>query len=125
MARIAPPAHPGLFVRAMFFMCRKLYGRIFQPLQIAAHTPGLLFPLMMTSRFAHNHGTLPADTRMLAMQLVGELNHCSWCIDFGRSLASDTVREKMVHVSDFASHPSFSPAERAALRYTYEASQVP
>jgi len=62
---------------------------------------------------------------LLAMQLVGELNGCDWCIDYGRSLAGEDVREKILHVREFATHASFTDAERAALRYAYEATQVP
>ena len=57
--------------------------------------------------------------------LVGELNHCSWCIDFGRSLSSGATREKGIQVQQFETHPGFSEAERAALRYALESTQTP
>ena len=125
MSRIDPPRRPALWIRALFFLCRKLYGKAFRPLQIAAHVPSFLLPFMMTNRFAHLRGQLPASTRLLAMQLVGELNGCDWCIDFGRSLAGKEVREKIVHVREFETHTGFTDAERVALRYAFEAAQVP
>jgi alkylhydroperoxidase family enzyme len=117
MARIAPPRHVA--------WCRRRYGTLFRPLEIVAHVPGFVLPFLMTNRFAHGHGTLPDAIRLLAMQLVGELNRCAWCIDFGRSLADRAMRERILHVADFDTYPAFSPAERAALRYASEVTRVP
>ncbi len=125
MARIEPPRHPGLWARTLFFFCRRMYGRVFRPLQMAAHVPGFLLPYAMTSRFAHAHGELSDDTRLLAMLLVGEINGCSWCIDYGRSLAPAALREKVSHLHEFETHTAFTAPERAALRYTSESTQVP
>lgn len=85
MPRIAPPRHVAWWIRALFYLCRRRYGTVFRPLEIAAHVPGFVVPFLMTNRFAHGRGTLPDATRLLAMQLVGELNRCVWCIDFGRT----------------------------------------
>lgn len=125
MARIAPPQRVPAWIRALFFLCRRRYGKVFRPLQVAAHVPGFILPFLLTNRFAHGRAALPESTRHLAMLLVGELNRCAWCIDFGRSLADHDEREKVMHVQDFATHPAFSPAERAALRYASEATRVP
>lgn len=125
MMRIEPPRRPPLWVRALFLLYGKWTGRVPLPLQIAAHVPGFILPLAMTNRIAHGGGELPTDTRALAMQLVGELNQCGWCIDFGRSLGGVRLRDKLLHVRDFEIHAAFSAAERAALRYTSEATQVP
>jgi len=60
------------------------------------------------------------------MHLVAETNGCGWCLDFGgalaqrRGIAAATLRA----VSDYAASPLFSPAERAALAYAAEATQV-
>jgi len=125
MARIAPPQRVSAWIRALFFVCRRRYGTVFRPLQVAAHVPGFMLPFLLTNRFAHGRAALPDSTRHLAMLLVGELNRCAWCIDFGRSLADRDAREKVLHVRDFATDPAFSPAERAALRYASEATQIP
>jgi alkylhydroperoxidase family enzyme len=126
MTRITPPTRIPLWLRVLFALIRRRYGRVFRPLLVAANAPGLVVPFLLTNWISHGRGTLPSDTRLLAMQLVGELNGCAWCIDFGRSLARDTaIAGKVQHLREFASHPSFTPAERAALRYAAEASQVP
>jgi len=126
MARIELPQRPPWWIRLIFFVARKRYGKTVLPLQMAAHVPSFVVPFMMTNAFAHGRRALPPDTRLLAMHLVGELNQCNWCIDFARSLANGTaMQDKMHHVRDFATHAAFSPAERAALRYAFEATQVP
>ncbi|HSP98896.1 MAG TPA: carboxymuconolactone decarboxylase family protein [Candidatus Dormibacteraeota bacterium] len=125
MARLDPPRRPPLWVRALLAIARWHYGREMRPLQLAAHTPQLLLPFLMTNRFAHGRGTLPADVRLLAMLLVGERNGCHWCIDFGRGLAGERLRDKALHVCDFETRADFGEAERAALRYADEATRVP
>lgn len=35
------------------------------------------------------------------------------------------MRDRILHVADFDTHPAFSPAERAALRYASEVTRVP
>ena len=125
MARLEPPRRPPLWVRALLAFARRRYGREMRPLQLAAHAPALLLPFLMTNRFAHGRGTLPADVRLLAMLLVGERNGCNWCIDFGRGLAGARLRDKAVHVLDYETRADFSAAERAALRYADEATRVP
>src|SRR5512143_1429120 len=125
MARIEPPRRPPLWVRALFALYGWWTGRVPLPLQMAAHVPGFILPLAMTNRFAHGRGELPEDTRLLAMLIVGELNQCTWCIDFGRGLAGQRLRDKALHVRGFATHPGFSAAERAALRYAAESTQTP
>ena len=125
MARIDPPRRPPLWVRALLRFAHWKYGREMRPLQLAAHTPELLLPFLMTNRFAHGSGTLPPDVRLLAMLLVGERNGCSWCIDFGRGLAGERLRDQALNVVDFETHPGFSEPERAALRYADEATHTP
>jgi alkylhydroperoxidase family enzyme len=125
MARLDPPRRPPLWVRAVLAVARWQYGREMRPLQLAAHAPPLLLPFLATNRFGHGRVTLPADVRLLAMLLVGERNGCHWCIDFGRGLAGERLRDKALHVCDFETRPDFSDAERAALRYADEATRVP
>jgi alkylhydroperoxidase family enzyme len=125
MPRIEPPKRNPLWIRAIFFLCRRIYGRTFMPLQVAAHVPRFMIPFLMTNAFAHGSGTLPEEIRLLAMQLVGEINQCSWCIDYGRSLTPKALYGKVRHLHQFATYSGFSEPERAALRYAFEATQTP
>jgi len=125
MPRIEPPKRNPLWIRAIFFLCRRMYGRTFMPLQVAAHVPRFMIPFLMTNAFAHGRGTLPEEIRLLAMQLVGEINQCSWCIDYGRSLTPKALYDKVRHLQQFATYGEFSEPERAALRYAFEATQTP
>ena len=125
MPRIEPPKRNPLWIRAIFFLCRRMYGRTFMPLQVAAHVPRFMIPFLMTNAFAHGRGTLPEEIRLLAMQLVGEINQCSWCIDYGRSLTPKALYDKVRHLQQFATYSGFSEPERAALRYAFEATQTP
>src|SRR4030095_11752226 len=118
MARIDLPKRPPWWIRLIFFVARKQYGKTVAPLQMAAHVPGFVVPFMMTNLFAHGRRTLPPDTRLLAMHLVGELNQCNWCIDFARSLAHGTaMQDNKARVARVGTAPGILPrrTRRAAL----------
>ena len=85
--------------------------------------PAVTIARTLSDSFA---GIDPSSAPMfVAMQLVGEINRCSWCIDYGRSLATKGMREKIMHVSEFDTYAGFTEAERAALRYAAEATRSP
>ena len=123
MPRIEPPKRNPLWIRAIFFLCRRMYGRTFMPLQVAAHVPRFMIPFLMTNAFAHGRGTLAEEIRLLAMQLVGEINQCSWCIDYGRSLTPKALYDKVRHLQQFATYSGFSEPSAPLLRI--RATQTP
>ena len=96
------------------------------PLQVMAHNPGLLLPYLATLRLVRGRAEIDPAVRALAMQPVAVTNGCSWCVGSGRAEAQqgDVAAAKLLAVTDCATDPAFSPAERAALAYAAAVTQV-
>jgi alkylhydroperoxidase family enzyme len=128
MPRVKPveDARMGWFVRSLVWLARKKMGRDPIPLRLMAHNPRFLLPYACLGTFAQGRTRLPAQVRGLAMHLAAHLNGCSWCIDYGQAVSTrgGTDPAKLRAVQDYATSPLFTPAERAALAYAYEVTQV-
>ena len=127
MARISPPDKAPWTGKVMNFLLTRRFGKPFPALQLLGHHAQYPFAYgVLSSVFGLAKTNLPLETKRLATQLVAELNSCSFCIDLGKRLAQDEKLnlEKLHHVLEFETRASFTPAERAALRYAFEATQV-
>lgn len=127
MARIAPPSKQPLIGKALNWFISQRYGQPFSSVERLGHHPSYPFAYaVVSSVFSMGKTKLPKETKRLATQLVAELNGCAFCIDLGQRLAQDEKLslEKLQRVLDFENQPTFSPGERAALRYAFEATQL-
>jgi AhpD family alkylhydroperoxidase len=128
MPRITPlEGRKAPFVlRLLHLASRRLYGQEMLPAKILAHSPRLLPAYAATSVFAQGKTRLDPGLRLLALHLVAEINGCSWCLDFGRAQAARYHIDpaKLEAAGDYASSTMINAAERAALAYAAEVTQV-
>jgi AhpD family alkylhydroperoxidase len=127
MARVTPVEgrKAPLLLRLLNWVSRRMLGREAMPFKIMAHNPGFLLPFLLMSRFTQGKIQLDHHVRLLATYLVAEINQCPWCIDFGRAEGQRRgMAEKLTAVRDYARSPVVSPAERAALAFADEMTQV-
>lgn len=127
MARISPPTKEPLTEKLLNFYLSRRYGKPFPALRLLGHHPQYPFAYgVLSSIFGLAETKLPLETKRLATQLVAELNGCNFCIDLGKRIAQDEKLklEKLQHVLEFETNALFTPSERAALRYAFEATQV-
>jgi AhpD family alkylhydroperoxidase len=127
MARIQPPTYQPWFSRIANRVMQRRYGKSFPAFKLLGHHPRYPFAYtVFSSSFSMGKTKVPKEVKRLATQLVAELNGCAFCIDLGQRLAQDEKlsAEKMKYVLEFETRPTFTPAERAALRYAFEATQL-
>ena len=128
MARIAPVTgrRAPVLLRLLNAVSRRTVGAEMVPLQVMAHNPGFLLPCLATLRFVRGRTDLDPAVRALAMQLVAEINGCTWCTDFGRFAAErgGLPADKLRAVTEYATDPRFLPDERAALAYAAAVTEV-
>lgn len=128
MARINPPAQQPWIGSLINAMLSKRYGKPFPALELLGHNPS--YPLgygFFSNIFGLGKTKLPRQTKLLVTQLVAELNGCAFCADLGKRFAQDERHnlEKISHVLEFETQPEwFTSAERAALQYALEITQV-
>ena len=127
MARISPPTRQPLIGHLISWASARRYGKPFASVGLLGHHPGYPFAYAVVSSILSMGKTkLPKETKRLATQLVAELNGCAFCIDLGKRLAQDEklAAKKLRYVVDFDNQAMYTEAERAALRYAFEATQV-
>lgn len=127
MARIAPPTRIPWLASLMNRALRWRFGKPFPTVALLGHHPAYPVPyLFMAGIYGTARTALNAQTKALASQLVAQLNGCAFCADLGQRLAQDNHAdpEKLRRVLEFRSRPEFTPAERAALQFAWEATQV-
>jgi AhpD family alkylhydroperoxidase len=118
--RLQPIERPrGLTARLAHRASRKRFGRVLTPLKtVYARVPSALRLSWNMSRFVEDGVHLDLELRLLIQSLTARLNGCGFCIDIGEAVARRAgVAERLAAVEDFETDPSFTPAERAALRY--------
>ncbi|HEU0012080.1 MAG TPA: carboxymuconolactone decarboxylase family protein [Longimicrobium sp.] len=101
-------------------------GHDFTPISIAAHAPPMLLPYAGMSGFAQGKTKVDPRVRALAMHLAGHVNRCEWCMDYGAHVAQTlgVPDDKILDVEEFRTSPAYTDAERAALAFAWEMTQV-
>jgi AhpD family alkylhydroperoxidase len=106
--------------RLMWRYAKHRFGEVPEPFAVYAHHPGL-----MVAAGAHEgmlqraSTTLPASVRELAVYWTARQIGCSWCVDFGAMLMrlEGLDMARLEQIDDYATSPSFSADERAAIAY--------
>jgi AhpD family alkylhydroperoxidase len=127
MARIQPPKRQPILGRFLQAVLKRRYKRPFPAVALLGHHEQYPFAYaVFSSIFGLAKTRLEPEVKRLAMQLVAEINGCAFCIDLGKRLAKDEKLElaKLQHVLEFEQSPEYSAAEKAALAYAFEATQV-
>ena len=120
--RIAPlaPTRAGLLTRLMYRYAKRRFGTVPEPFAVAAHHPRLLMANAVHETLLQSGSTkLPASVRELAVFWTARTIGCSWCVDFGAMLQrlDGLDVDRLTHIDDYATSPSFSDDERAAIAY--------
>ncbi|MBB2991195.1 AhpD family alkylhydroperoxidase [Mycolicibacterium iranicum] len=115
-----PPHRASLVTRLMWRYAKRRFGEVPEPFAIYAHHPGLMMAGAAHEGMLERASTeLPASVRELAVYWVARQIGCSWCVDFGAMLMRldglDLAR--LEDIDDYATSPSFTDDERAAIAY--------
>lgn len=137
MPRISrvPIRNAGLFVKLMYFFTRRSLiqvtgrapERMMEPLELYAHTPGLLFGYGMLEWATGTAHRVDARLLNLAELRAATLTHCEYCIDLGSQIArrsglSDAQLQALPHYRD---SDLFTPLEKLVLDYAVGMSCTP
>jgi len=121
-SRIAPlpPAKTSLLTRLMYRYAKRRFGEVPEPFAVAAHHPRLLLANAVHEGMLQSASKkLPANVGELAVFWTARTIGCSWCVDFGEMIQrlDGLDVERLQHIDDYATSPSYSDDERAAIAY--------
>ena len=122
MARLSKlePSRYALFARLIFQAQKWKYGAPLEPAYYWGLAPKILCGLQVLYRCLDRRSSpLEAELRALVSNRIAHLCHCAFCSDLSAaSLQGRGVpAAKILAVDAYASEPSFTPRERAAIAY--------
>ena len=126
--RLSPIEKPrGLVMWFAYRAVRKQFGKVISPLKaVYARVPGALMMSYHMGKLFHGKLTLDQELVLLIGTRTATLNGCHFCVDIGKAIAMQhgLSLEKAAAIESYETDPRFSERERAALRYTEEATRT-
>ena len=108
------------YVRLMFFLQRRHYGRELEPARLWGRTPkAFLAMALMYGALDRKASPLAPALRSLVQVRVSQINWCPFCVDLNSAvcLKRGVRMEKLEALPHFADSDLFSEPENAALSY--------
>jgi 4-carboxymuconolactone decarboxylase len=127
MSRIKGPRRPGPFARVAYWMSKRDYGQVPEPLEIAAHHPGLLRGYGMFEWETGRAGSVDEKLKDLAMLKAAALIGCEWCLDIGSALGrkSGVTDDQIAELPRYATSDAFGELERLVIDYAVAMTSTP
>ncbi len=114
-----PNSYPWL-VRLLFWVQRRKYGQVLNPILAWGKIPHLLYPFVwFYLRLERKSSPLSPVLRSLVQVRVSQLNWCAFCIDLNASLLMERTgsRQKFEALPIWKDSLLFSTEEKLALEY--------
>jgi AhpD family alkylhydroperoxidase len=127
MSRLAGPRRPGPFARIAYWMAKRDYGKLPEPLEVTAHHPGILRGY---GAFEWETGRAHAvDERLkdLAGTKAAAMVGCEFCIDIASALSSKAgiTAEQLADLPRYSSSDHFDETEKLVLDYAVAMTSTP
>src|SRR4051812_12615694 len=127
MAHVTLVSRPkGLLQRYARRYTRKMFGKVVEPVQAAAHHNGVLMSSgVLEMVVAKRWTTLDPHLKWLAIQATSMAIGCSWCIDYGHyeGVQTGVPAAKVREVGRWRDSDVYDERERLGLEYA-EAGKV-
>lgn len=119
--RLNPVENPRNWkMKLAYALCKRRFGRVITPFKVVqARVPASIPIYQQFTRFMTRESTLEPGLKLLIQAWTANYNDCAFCIDITHAFAADDppLLEKLWRVTQYATDPAFSEAERAALAY--------
>jgi len=117
----------SLLARLVFFISRRLYGKVLQPLRVGTLDTRLLLACGYMELAQQRARKMPRETKELARMLAALQVNCPWCIDFGvlESRKIGIPEAKLRALLDYERSVLFTREEGVVLRYAEAMTQTP
>jgi alkylhydroperoxidase family enzyme len=129
MAHVTLVQQPkGLLQRYAWRYSRKMFGKVVEPVQAAAHHNGVLMSSgALEMVVAKRWKTLDPHYRWLALQATSMAIGCSWCIDYGyyEGVQAGVPVAKVRDVGRWRDSDVYDDRERLVLEYADAVNSTP
>jgi AhpD family alkylhydroperoxidase len=108
------------YVRILFALQRRHYGRVLEPARLWGRTPRAFFTMaLMYSALDRKSSPIEPALRSLLQVRISQINGCSFCVDLNAAtgLKRGATAEQFAALAQFETAPVFSARENAALAF--------
>jgi AhpD family alkylhydroperoxidase len=127
MSRVGKPRRPGPFARVAYWMSRRDYGAVPEPVEITAHHPGILRGYGAFEWETGRARSVDAKLKNLAETKAAALVGCEWCLDIGSAIGAKegVTPEQLADLPRYRESDHFDETERLVLDYAVAMTQTP
>jgi alkylhydroperoxidase family enzyme len=127
MTRVAPARRPTPFARLAYWMARRDYGQVPQPVKIKAHHPGLLRGYGMLEWETSRAHSVDERLKILAETKVAAMVGCEWCLDIASAIGahSGIPEEQLRELPRYRESDAFDETEKLVLDYAVALTATP
>ena len=127
MARIDAPKRPGPFARVAYWMSKRDYGKLPEPLEVTANHPGILRGYGAFEWETGRAHTVDAKLKDLAGIKTAALVGCEWCLDIGSAIGrkAGITPEQLADLPRYRESDRFDETEKLVLDYATAMTATP
>jgi AhpD family alkylhydroperoxidase len=127
MGRIEGPKRPGPFARVAYWMSKRDYGKLPEPVEVMAHHPGMLRGYGAYEWEMGRASAVDEKLKDLAWTKAAALVGCEWCLDIGSMLGARTgiTEDQLRDLPRYRDSEHFTELEKLVLDYAVAMTQTP
>jgi AhpD family alkylhydroperoxidase len=127
MSRLPGPRRRGPFARFAYWMAKREYGKLPEPLEVTAHHPGILRGYSVLEWETGRASSVDTKLKDLAGTKAAVMVGCQFCIDIGSALSTKAgvTAEQLADLPRYRESEHFDETERLVLDYAVAMTSVP
>jgi AhpD family alkylhydroperoxidase len=127
MSRLAPPRRPGPFARLAYWIAKRDYGMLPEPIEVTAHHPGILRGYGVFEWETGRASTVPDRLKDLAGTKAAVLVGCEFCIDIASAISTKAgvTAEQLADLPRYRESEHFDDTEKLVLDYAAGMTSTP
>jgi AhpD family alkylhydroperoxidase len=127
MSRVQTPRRPGPFARIAYWVAKRDYGKLPEPLEVTAHHPGILRGYGVLEWETGRAHTVEERLKDLAGTKAAALVGCEFCIDIASAISrkSGVTAEQLADMPRYRESDHFDETEKLVLDYAAAMTSTP
>jgi AhpD family alkylhydroperoxidase len=127
MSRVSGPRRPGPFARLAYWVSKRDYGQVAEPLEVTAHHPGILRGYGIFEWETGRARSVEPKLKDLAGIKAAALVGCEFCLDIGSAIGakSGVTAEQLADLPRYRESDHFDETETLVLDYAVAMTATP
>lgn len=125
--RLQGPRRPGPFARIAYWMSKRDFGQVPEPVEITAHHPGILRGYGAFEWEMGRASSVDEKLKELAWIKTAAIVGCEWCLDIGSALGakSGVTADQLADMPRYRDSSHFDEREKLVLDFAVALTRTP